>query len=41
MKNIQTAIDAGTNTDGMTADSVEDFNDSLSEALSEKQKSIN
>lgn len=37
MKNIQTAIDAGTNTDGMTADSVEDFNDSLSEALSENK----
>lgn len=38
MKNIQTAIDAGTNTDGMTADSVDNFNDSLSAALIEKTK---
>ena len=39
-RNIQSVIDQGSNTDGMTADSVNDFNDALAAAIIEKLKSI-
>ncbi len=37
-RDIQSSIDQGANTDGMTTDSVDEFNDALGDALSEKSK---